>query len=94
MACPIGTCHELNSPNSPRIVINVTKGKLQFDNIESILIQFPTPLLCIKRTDFLPPSHAPLEKAIPSSSVVKTIGFIKLSFSESDINFACPASGT
>ena len=84
----MGICHELNSPNSPLIVIKVTNGKLQFDNIESMFIQFPTPLLCISKTDFLLPNQEPLANATPSSSEVKTTGFNNLFFSANAINLA------
>ena len=62
------------------IGIKVTNGKLQFDNIESMFIQFPTPLLCISKTDFLLPNQEPLANATPSSSEVKTTGFNNLFF--------------
>src|SRR5205823_7339239 len=45
----IGTCHGLNSANSPRMVTSTSVEKPQFFSSENILMQLPTPLLCISR---------------------------------------------
>src|ERR1700728_827562 len=47
---PIGTCHGLNSPNSPRMVTKTTQPKPQLRKSENILMQLPTPLDCIRGT--------------------------------------------
>ena len=60
---PIGTCHGLNSPNSPRMVTRVRQGKPQFFNSENMLMQLPTPLLCISSAARWPPSVAPAASA-------------------------------
>ena len=48
VACPIGTCQGLNSAHSPRMVTSISKGKREMVASESMLMQLPTPLDCIK----------------------------------------------
>ena len=67
---PIGTCHGLNSPHSPRIVTSVRNGKRKIWVSENMLMQLPTPLDCINSTPRWPPAQAPANSATPSSSVV------------------------
>ena len=50
VAVPIGTCHGLNSPHSPRIVTSVRNGMRQFTGSDSMLMQLPTPEDCISST--------------------------------------------
>src|SRR5215472_18330330 len=56
---PIGTCQGLASPHSPRMVTIISSGKAHTLASDSVLMQFPTPLLCISRTPRSPPSQAP-----------------------------------
>ena len=73
MVLPIGTCHGLNSPHSPRIVTRVKNGIRQLIGSDSMLMQLPTPEDCISSTARCPPSQAPAARAMPSSSVVSTV---------------------
>ena len=50
VAWPMGTCHGLNSPHSPRMVTRARSGKRQVAIRESMLMQLPTPLDCIRST--------------------------------------------
>src|SRR5215212_5557341 len=94
VAVPIGTCHGLNSPHSPRIVTRVRKGKRPSRISDSMLTQLPTPLDCIRSTLRSPPSQAPAHSATPSSSVVSTTGVIAGAAWTRSISRVCPASGT
>jgi hypothetical protein len=91
---PIGTCHGLNSPNSPRMVTSTKQGKPQFFSSENMLMQLPTPLDCINSVARWPPSAAPATRPTPSSSVVSTTSVISGSAWQSAIKRLCPASGT
>src|SRR5262249_17829854 len=44
--CPIGICHGLNSPQSPRMVTIINSGMWQMTGSDSMLMQLPTPLDC------------------------------------------------
>src|SRR3954467_8086486 len=44
--CPIGICHGLNSPQSPRMVTIINSGMWQITGSDSMLMQLPTPLDC------------------------------------------------
>ena len=79
VACPIGTCQGLPSPNSPRMPTTARNGKRQFFNSEKVLMQLPTPLLCISSAARSPPSQAPAAMPMPSSSVASGIERISLS---------------
>ena len=79
VACPIGTCQGLPSPNSPRMPTTVRKGKRQFFNSEKALMQLPTPLLCISSAARSPPSQAPAAMPMPSSSVARGMERMSLS---------------
>ena len=94
MSAEQGVTIKFPPPGLDQFVPMVAKGKLQLLTRLSILMQLPTPLLCIKSTDFCPPSHAPQDEATPSSSVVKTIGRICALSCTRLIKWACPASGT
>ena len=59
MARLIGTCQGLNSAHSPRIVTSIRSGNRPITGSDSILMQLPTPLDCIRRTLRCPPSQAP-----------------------------------
>ena len=61
---------------------------------DSMLMQLPTPLLCISSTPFCPPSQAPKSWATPSSSVVSVTTRISLSARHRRIRREWPASGT
>jgi hypothetical protein len=91
---PIGTCHGLNSPHSPRIVTSVRNGSRKIWVSENILMQLPTPLDCISSTPRWPPAQAPANSATPSSSVVSGTARIEGAPSTRLINCECPASGT
>ena len=91
---PMCSCHGLNSPHSPRMVISISSGKRQAWVSESMLMQLPTPLLCIRRTPRWPPSQPPASSATPSSSVVSGTLRMPGSAAQSVIRRACPASGT
>ena len=52
VALPIGTWNGLNSPNSPRMVTSIGSGVRCATATESMLMQLPTPLLCISSTPF------------------------------------------
>ena len=69
----IGTCQGLNSAHSPRMVTSISSGKRPIAGSDSMLMQLPTPLDCISRTERCPPSQAPAAMAMPSSSVVSTL---------------------
>ena len=86
------SCHGLNSPHSPRMVISISSGKRQAWVSESMLTQLPTPLLCIKRTPRWPPSQAPARSATPSSSVVSGTLRIAALPAHKVIRRVCPAS--
>src|SRR4051812_47646884 len=94
VAVPIGTCHGLNSPHSPRIVTRVRNGKRPSRINDSMLTQLPTPLDCIRSALRSPPSQAPAHSATPSSSVVSTTGVIDGAAWTRSISRVCPASGT
>ena len=59
-----------------------------------MLMQLPTPELCIRRTPLSPPSHAPESMAMPSSSVVRVTTTMALSARQRRMRWECPASGT
>ena len=59
-----------------------------------MLMQLPTPELCISSTPFSPPSQAPSSRATPSSSVVSDVTFMVLSARQRRISREWPASGT
>src|SRR5579883_342334 len=94
VAAPIGTCHGLNSPHSPRMVTRVRNGIRQFTGMDSILIVLPTPEDCMSKAARWPPSQAPAASATPSSSVVSTTACIAGSAWAAAISAAWPASGT
>ena len=92
--CPIGICHGLNSPQSPRMVTIINSGMWQITGSDSMLMQLPTPLDCSSRTPRSPPSHAPASIATPSSSVVSVTTRVSGSASKERIRRLWPASGT
>ena len=94
VAIPIGTCQGLNSPHSPRIVMRVRNGNRQVLTSESMLMQLPTPLDCMRRTPLSPPSQAPARIAMPSSSVVSGIAVNAGSAWALRIRSMWPLSGT
>src|SRR5262249_28917106 len=94
LTSPIGTCHGFASPHSPRMVTIMSNGKPHTFTSESVLMQLPTPLLCMRRTPRSPPSQAPAKMPIPSSSVVRTVGSIPSVAWHNSISYAWPASGT
>ena len=93
-AFPIGICQGFCSPNSPLMETMVRKGKRPALIKDSILMQFPTPLLCIKSTPRLPPRWLPASRATPSSSVASGIDSTSGSSIDRSISILCPASGT
>src|SRR6516164_4712715 len=76
------------------MVTIISNGKAHTLASDSVLMQLPTPLLCISRTPRSPPSQAPAKMPMPSSSVVSTVGFISLAAWHNSISRACPESGT
>src|SRR5438477_6463619 len=91
---PMGICQGLNSPHSPRIVTSISSGNRQTVESESMLMQLPTPLLCISSTPRSPPSQAPASMAMPSSSVVSITDFIAGLARQRSLRRVWPASGT
>jgi hypothetical protein len=59
-----------------------------------MLMQLPTPLLCMRSTPRSPPSQAPASIAMPSSSVVSIAAFIAGLPRQRSISRVWPASGT
>src|SRR5712671_1097512 len=88
----MGICHGLNSANSPRIVTSTRQGKLQLRISENMLMQLPTPLLCIRSAARSPPSVAPATNPTPSSSVVRTTSMMSESSLQRWIRRLWPAS--
>src|SRR5262245_57436058 len=76
------------------MVTIMSNGKPHTFTSESVLMQLPTPLLCMRRTPRSPPSQAPAKMPIPSSSVVRTVGSIPSVAWHNSISCAWPASGT
>lgn len=78
---PVGTCHKLKSPHSPRMMTRERNGTRQLAITDSALAQFPAPEDCIRRAACWSPRQAPAASAISSSSVVSTIARIAASAS-------------
>ena len=91
---PMGICHWLTSPHSPRIATMVRNGILQMRMSDSMFRQLPTPLDCISSTQRCPPAQAPATSATPSSSVVSGMPRMVSEASTRWISLECPASGT
>src|SRR5256885_12630271 len=61
-AWPIGYCHGFPSPKSPRMLTRLRNGKCPPLIRDSMLMQLPVPLDCIKRTPRAPPRSAPAKR--------------------------------
>ncbi len=94
VARPIGTCHGMNSPHSPRIDTMASSGTRHTAGSDSAFMQLPTPLDCMSKTPLRPPAHAPHNSPTPSSSVVSVTVSMSFAASHRAISGVCPASGT
>ena len=76
------------------MVTMTSRGKRQLLIRDSMLMQLPTPEDCISSTALCPPSQTPADRAIPSSSVLRTVVWTSGSAWSISISRAWPASGT